>query len=53
MIERFKMRKGGGGIKCGEVWHKLLAEQPYGPVRGGGPNNTTPDGNMFCVLELV
>ncbi|RAV11475.1 DUF4157 domain-containing protein [Paenibacillus contaminans] len=36
-----------------EAWHKFLSLQPLGPYPGMGPSNSTPDGTLFCVIELM
>jgi hypothetical protein len=34
-------------------WHRMLEEQPFGPRPGSGPKGSTPDGEQFCVMDLM
>lgn len=35
------------------AWHSVLTRQPSGPRPGQGPSGNTPDGQQFCVMDLM
>jgi hypothetical protein len=41
------------GVVQHGIWHQVLEQQPLGPMVGQGPQQATPDGSEFCVMDVV